>query len=336
MPSTSSSSRRQTQPALDSGADQALWLERLALEHDNLRAALAWFSSAGEHELQLRLAAALKDFWFVQGHLTEGRRSLEDALMDSSGSAAVRAYALTGLGQLAYRQGAFDGAKRAFEESLELYRELGDPTGIARAIGELGSVAYSEGDYDRAAALYEESAELFRRAGDRSRLASVLANLGAIANVQRDYEGGRRLMEEAVAIHREFDAKDDVALTLHNLGRVALHQGRYADAAELLRESLTLSSELRFKEMIAYGLEAVSELAAAADATERAAQLLGAADGLLDETGVVFDTDERETYEQTVESLSARLGTKTFDAKRAEGRALALERAIELALETCA
>jgi predicted ATPase/DNA-binding SARP family transcriptional activator len=322
------------EPALDAGADQAVWLERLALEHDNLRAALTWLGSAGETELRLRLATALKNFWWVQGHLTEGRRTLEEALAGVAGSPALRAEALTGLGQLAYRQGAFEAAKRAWEESLELYRQLRNGTGIARSIGELGSVAYSEGDYERAVALYEESAALFREAGDRMRLAPVLANLGAIANNRGDYERGRRLTEEALALHREFGAKDDVALTLHNLGRVALHERRYADAADLLRESLALSRELSFKEMIAYGLAGSAEVAAVQDNAERAAHLIGAAESLLDETGVRLDIDERQSYERTVEALRARLGTPAFETKRAEGRALALDRAIEVALET--
>jgi predicted ATPase/class 3 adenylate cyclase len=321
-------------PALDAGADQAMWLDRLAREHDNLREALTWFASVGEAKLRLRLASALKNFWWVQGHLTEGRRSLEEALESADTVPAVlRAYALTGLGQLAYRQGAFDAAKRAYEESLELYREVGDPTGIARAIGELGSVAAGEEDYERAASLYEESAALFREAGDRMRLASTLGNLGAIANIQGDYDRGRRLSEEALALHREFGAKDDIALVLHNLGRVALHERRHADAAELLRESIALSSELSFKELTAYGLEGLAELAAVDDA-ERAAELLGAVDALVDEIGVVLNIEERESYERTVEALRAQLGKSEFESKRADGRALELERAIELALET--
>jgi predicted ATPase len=115
-------------PELDAGADQAIWLQRLALEHDNMRAALAWLASAGELELELRLASALKNFWWVQGHLSEGRRWLEGALAHSDTlPKAQRAYALTGLGQIAYRQGALEAATVALEESLDLYRELGEP-----------------------------------------------------------------------------------------------------------------------------------------------------------------------------------------------------------------
>ena len=226
---------------LETGAEQATALARLALEHDNMRVALGSFASAGEAGDELRLAVALKNFWWVRGHLGEGRRAVEGALARAEGVApSVRADALTTLAVLSYRQGAFDAAKAAWEQSLDLYREVGDTTGVARTIGELGSVAASEQDYERAASLYEESASLFRSIGDRMRLASVLGNLGAIANIRGDYERGRPLIEEALALNRELGAKDDTALNLHNLGSVALREGRYADSAALLGESLEL------------------------------------------------------------------------------------------------
>jgi predicted ATPase/DNA-binding SARP family transcriptional activator len=319
---------------LEADAEQASALARIALEQDNLNAALGWFASAGEVEPELRLATALKSFWWVRGHLAEGRRWLEGALSRADDvSPALRAEALSTLALLAYRQGDFAVAKEAWEQSLALYRELGDTTGIGRSIGELGSIALSEEDYERAVSLYEESAALFRSTDDRLRLATVLANLGAIANMQGEYARGRTLGEEALELNREIGANDNVALTLHNLGRGALLEGRSRDAAELLSESLELAWELGYRELIAYGLGGLAELAAGREDAERGAVLVGAADALFEELGVALAADDRESYESTVRGLTERLGEQTFEKRRAEGRTLELERAVELALE---
>src|SRR5690606_20227379 len=45
------------------GPEQAVWLDRLELEHDNLRAAITWAAAVREVEIALRFGAALWRFW---------------------------------------------------------------------------------------------------------------------------------------------------------------------------------------------------------------------------------------------------------------------------------
>src|SRR2546423_12613711 len=78
------------EPALF-GAQQAMWLERLEQEHDNLRAALAWLLEQAEamedgqsardaREMALRLGPAARRVWMIHGHYTERRNFLERAV----------------------------------------------------------------------------------------------------------------------------------------------------------------------------------------------------------------------------------------------------------------
>jgi DNA-binding SARP family transcriptional activator len=86
------------------GPDQATWLALLEIEHDNLRAALAWCTQEGaDLEMGLRLAGTLARFWNLYGDFTEGLRWLEHALAQPAGSkmAAARALALKGAGHYA-------------------------------------------------------------------------------------------------------------------------------------------------------------------------------------------------------------------------------------------
>ena len=66
-----------------SGAAVGAWIERLQIEHDNLRAALEWTLShptGAADESALRLAGALGRFWWMAGYFGEGSRWLTRAL----------------------------------------------------------------------------------------------------------------------------------------------------------------------------------------------------------------------------------------------------------------
>jgi hypothetical protein len=71
-------------------ASEAVWLERLSEENDNIRAALAWSFESGQVELGLRLAGALVRFWSIRGLMTEGpqagrlQRVFSDFLLERS------------------------------------------------------------------------------------------------------------------------------------------------------------------------------------------------------------------------------------------------------------
>ncbi|MBW3610769.1 MAG: helix-turn-helix domain-containing protein, partial [Actinobacteria bacterium] len=67
------------------------------------------------------------------------------------------------------------------EESLALFRQVGDPWGLARVQHYLGELERARGNYARAGALYEESAALYGELGHQNTRASVLHNLGYVA-----------------------------------------------------------------------------------------------------------------------------------------------------------
>ncbi len=135
------------------GPAQGVWLTRLETEHDNLRAALHWSLESGAEETALRLGGALWRFWYMHGHLSEGRRWLEMALAKSSAvPASVQAKVFNGAGNLAYGQSDYARAAAWHEASLALQRDLGDKAGLAASLTNLGNIAWSQGDYVRAQA----------------------------------------------------------------------------------------------------------------------------------------------------------------------------------------
>jgi tetratricopeptide (TPR) repeat protein len=352
-------------------AQQGLWLQRLENEHDNLRAALQWAFESGRVELAAQLAGALWRFWYTYGHLSEGRRWLEQAL--AYGMAlppSVRAKALLGAGLFADEQGDYLRATALHTESLALWRELGDRAGVARALNSLGLVAMKQGDYERATALFEESLALRRALGDRWSIAATLNNLGGVAGEQGDYLRARVLLEESLALRRALGDQSGIASALNNLANAVADLGNHAQARTLLDESIKILRALKDRRVLANALSSLGRVTRDQDSAEaaasfreslqlfhelgdrsgiaecveglagvavtqrpdQAARLFGAAAALREAIGAPLPPAERPRYEETLALARARMGEAAFATLWAEGQAMPLDPAIAYAL----
>ncbi len=230
------------------GKNQIIWLERLEAEHDNLRTALGYSQTAeGGLEAGLRLACALWRFWFTRGYYEEGREYLTTLLSYKEifyATTVERANAQKGAGTLTFCQGNYGAAKALYEESLAIYRELGNKTGIANSLNNLGNVAYTQGNYGVAKTLYKESLATQRDMSDKTGIANSLNNLGNMASDQGDYGIAKTLYEESLAIYWELGNKTGIANSFSCLGNVVYAQGDYAAAKSLYEESLAITREL--------------------------------------------------------------------------------------------
>ena len=336
----------QAEPELG-GLDQVMWLERLEVEHDNLRAALEWsLGSGGEPsvpggkagspraEAGLRLAGALRPFWWIRGYFNEGREWLERALAQGSAvSASVRARTLSAAGGVAWGHGDYERAISLNEESLSLYREVGDKSGIAGSLTSLGLVEAFQGHHERAMRLYEESLSMCREAGDKKRIASLLCFMGGMTFYQGDYERAEALSRESITLCREVGDKRMIAYSLIVLGFVMRQQGDYERAQALSQEGLALHYEMGNKRGIAYGLAKLAQVTVALEQPERTARLFGAEEVLRQTMGTPVYPYERDEYDRSLAAVRAELGEEAFEAAWAEGRKMTIEQAIDYALK---
>src|SRR5215472_8827627 len=113
------------------------WLERVEVEHNNIRAALGWYR---EHDppAALRMAAAMTAFWSLRGHHTEGRQRLDELLAQVCEPGVARVSALNGAAWLAIDQGDYPQATGLLADSAGLGRALGDTVGEGIATVYLG------------------------------------------------------------------------------------------------------------------------------------------------------------------------------------------------------
>jgi predicted ATPase len=319
----------EAEPQLTS-SDQVAWLRRLDADTENFRAALAWCRSTRSADTMTRLAASLWRFWFVRGRLSEGAGWLADALELGDGTPShARAIALRAAGQLAYRRGRYEEARVLNGQALEASAALDDRVGIGRVLNQQADVAEALDELDRAEELWRESAAIGRDAGDALGYAIATANLGSLLLLRGDVDSAIALTEEALDRFREAGNLHATAIALENLGAAAIRQGRYGDAVPLLRESLVLLRELGSRYYATHVLdELAAVLAFSGDATS-AAEVMGAVDALLGDTGGSLSPDSKQLRERTLASVRAVLDPEAFDAAHRLGSSRGLETAID-------
>jgi predicted ATPase len=262
-----------------SGPQQGEVFARLEAEHDNLRAALDWCEvEPGGWEAGAQLADELRWFWGLRGHVREGRERLDRLLALATERTAGRARALSAAGNLAQHVGEFDRAAALLEDSLEIWRELGDKRGAAVALARFGQLEQSRGDYDRAWMLLEESRRMCPDVGTVSGLDAPLAvYLAQVAKNRGDHARAIPLFEECLGQARARGDRHAASSVLRSLGELTQARGDYERAAEYLRESLLLIRELNDQACALTTLDSLAVLAAARGDSVRAARLFAAA-----------------------------------------------------------
>jgi diguanylate cyclase (GGDEF)-like protein len=277
------------------GAQQAEALEQVALELDNLRAALNTFRQMGDAERGLRLIVALEWFFYVRGLFAEGMGWLGDFLQESL-SEPSRARGLRALASFKEEVGLLEESQKLYAQSLELSQRLGDKQGVASALHMLGVIARETGQLQQALADLGESLSLFRSVGDLwgvgtalNDLAIVHAYLGnnaeakelflqslevkkaigdlqgvayAIANAAHFHPSiAERIaaQEESLALKRKINDRHGIANSLYNLGSLYLQQSNYRASLTRLIEALSLFMELGVRAQLARGLLAYAD-----------------------------------------------------------------------------
>jgi tetratricopeptide (TPR) repeat protein len=227
-----------------SSADRARWLTQCDVEIDNFRSALDWLLQTHDLEWGLRLSVALFRFWDMREHLTEGRTRLETVLrLAGSDRSKERARVSLFLGALATAQGDYAAAESALEQSLCLYEELGDQSGIAASLNALAVSARDRGDYSAAQSNFERSLACWRMLSDRLAIARCLHNLANVVKVRGHYLRARWALSEAADIFQELGDRTGAAWSINQQGDVARAQDNMADARGLYQRALAAFRE---------------------------------------------------------------------------------------------
>jgi predicted ATPase/DNA-binding SARP family transcriptional activator len=181
------------------GPGQAEGLRQLDADVDNLRAAAEFAIATGQTETEVRLVAALWQYWHVRGYLAEGSERLETAIA-REGATAVEAY--------------------------------------TRAAFGAGILAWSLGDYRRARGLAEELLGTAATNGSRSDEHAANKLLSHVALRERDFGGAERYSKRTLSLAKMLRSDHDVSTAHLYLAVVYLDGGKVEAAFPMLEHVL--------------------------------------------------------------------------------------------------
>jgi len=357
-----------------SPADRVAWLASCDVEVDNFRLALDWLFESQDLDWGLRLCVALFRFWDMREHLTEGRARLETILrLAGTERPRERARVLHFLGALVSAQGDYPAAERFLKQSLSLYEELADQSGIAASLNALAVSARDRGDYSAAQTYFERSLACWRLLSDRLAIARCLHNLSNVVKVRGDYPRAQWALREATDIFVELGDRNGAAWSINQQGDIARAQGDTIAARELYeralfafreagdqwgsarslsdlgsidcergdhpaaraayREALEIFAQLGHRRGTARALEGIACLALAQGQAARALKLAAAAMHLRQLISAPLPPTEQLKLDQTLLPAWEALSDPQGKSTWAEGFAMSLEKAVQFSLE---
>jgi predicted ATPase/DNA-binding CsgD family transcriptional regulator len=268
---------------------------------------------------------------------------------------------------------AYSDAQEMLEEALEVWHELGDQHGIAMALEELMAIHFNLGDFARAWACGEDALAIYRALADDYGIFNSLWILGVVSLKAGDLARSRAELHEAIEIANQLApdlpglprrylawlmaAEGDLARAcemmeelldesrgderewftagpLDDIGWLSLQLDDRARAASAFAEELAVGARVRDDWYTARGVLGLAVVAWQMGQAERAAILLGVADGIahLEYLDNDVTTYFLLTYEHMVESLRGELGGLALKEARLVGRMLPRPQAIAQAL----
>lgn len=316
------------------GQERNTWVKELAIEHDNLRTALDWAVTYNEPVLAARLAYTLSRFWDLRGFWSEGRRRLHAVLAyQDQLPGDIRGLVLNSAAWLALRQSDTTQATHYLDQSLALFRELGDRYHVAATLNQIGSAALYAGQYERAQALYEENLTLMPDQEGRESV-TYRANLATTALFKGDYNRAVTLAREVLS--HELGKTDDFlhAQACAGLGVALLVQGDQAGAEAALVDGLTAARRGGYTLMMLYCLPGYAAAIGGRGDTGRAARLFGAIEAAHVSHEWTLPAGFQALYQRVLNQVRTRTDAAIWSAEFMQGQSLTLEAAVAQALDT--
>lgn len=243
------------------------------------------------------------------------------------------AFSMVGLANNLRATGDYAAAFDVGQRYIEIMRGWGNPSQVAEFLFIHGINAMAVEKYDLGRQLLNEGLALILEQGANThRVAEVSKLIGDLARCEQAYAEARHLYEQSLSIFRELDATLDAASVLIALAHCNLHLDQVERAHILLNESLAVHRAQGNERGMAECLLGFGALAAIRGLPIEAVRLLTVAVTWAAESILEAYPGERFAYREALAAAQSELTDQAFKEAQRDGRRLAIDQAIDLAL----
>jgi tetratricopeptide (TPR) repeat protein len=211
----------------------------------------------GSRMIQTQATLAESFAWDRLGDLTMAIQKAIEArdLAANAGNPDLLGRTFNGFGMALFDKGDYPGARKAFEQALVTFKEVGDSL-IASTLTDLGNVCYVQGKLEDAERYYREALKNDQESAAQP--ARIGSDMGSIANVLDglgDLAGATRMQEQSLQGFRDGGDQRGESDTLDNLASVLVERGELSQAMADYQKGTALAEKIGYKRGLAGNLQ---------------------------------------------------------------------------------
>ncbi|MEO8394795.1 MAG: LuxR C-terminal-related transcriptional regulator [Chloroflexota bacterium] len=304
---------------------QAYWYQLLETEIDNLRTALEWSLRAGDIVIGFRILSGTGLYWVIFGRQDEGIRWFQrlNTRIDEVPLSYHAHFFSSAIYLISYRYREL--AIQLGRQAVAMTRVASDKAQLSWALIMLSGVMVGSAEVEPIA---QEVLALYQELDDQPGLAWAYNVIGEHARVSGDDERASRAYAEAFAIAEQSGETRLQYTILYNSAYIAQHKGDYRQAIRLLRRSIAVCRGMGVPTSPVALIPLAGSLGGAGEPL-LAARLFGAAQAILQRTGMLVHPDDQPEHDRNIAAVRAQLGEANFAQAWDEGRTMTLDDALE-------
>jgi predicted ATPase/DNA-binding CsgD family transcriptional regulator len=306
---------------------------RMSSERDNMWGALD-FCARQPSEVAAAAGAAwhMMTFWACRGPFSDVRRVLTALAEAAPPRSLARARLLWVAAVMAHRENDYAACAALCDASRQIGTELKDVEVVAWSLLVGAIPPWAEGDLTGAKQRLESALTLAELMHAEHVELDAKSTLCGVLTAAGELDRAIELGEQALTMSNSIGELWVRGFALNYLGRATWLAGDRPRGEALAREAAACKHSLDDRNGLAIVLETLAWMAAEVGQHERAAHLLGAAERVRDETSQTLIELFRTQHQRSESAARNGLGTKSYDAAFARGRAMTLGEGVAFAL----